>query len=208
MTTNLTNFGSATGALSLVCNAPTLTVKGNTQAQTIAACGYARSLTFTYGTSTGTLGTTYKVDTMANFVRQIAVSPGTDTLTLSALAGTSTSSPTVAAMKDVLNQPTPVFARIAGILLELLTTGDTVGPSDPTPTLAASVNIGNAVANKWTALINTTGTIPLANANSVAWVSRTAGGFAVASGSNDQLLLTNTDSIVAVYRGVIFGAGT
>lgn len=208
MATTLTSFSAATGSIGLAVTSPTLTVKGNTNAQTIQSAGFTRSLSFTYGTGAGTLGSVYNVNTIANFVRQIATS-GTDTLTLSALVGTSTSGSTVTAMTDCLNQATPVFARVAGIMLELLTTGDTVGSSDPTPTLASSINIGNATSNPWTAIINSTGTIPLANGNSVCWVSRAASGFVVTASSSDQLKIANADgSVVAVYRGIIFGAGT
>ncbi len=211
MTTNLTSFGQATGGLFLSCNSPTLNVLGNTNATYIASCGYARSLTFTYGTGAGTLATTYKVDTMANFVRQLAIS-GTDTLTISALVGTSTSGTTTTAMTDVLGQATPVFARVAGILFELLTSGppaDTVGASDPAATAASSITIGSAASHAWLQIVDASSTFTLLNAESWAKVSRAAAGMVVAVGVTDQIKVLNNDgALVAVYRGVIFGAGT
>ena len=145
---------------------------------------------------------------MANFVRQVAIS-GSDTLTVSALVGTSVSGTTTTAMTDVLSQATPVFARMRGVFIELLTTNDTVGASDPTPTTAVSITVGNAAANKWTAPVDSTGTWTILNAESWLKTTRTAAGMAIASGSNDQLkILNDSGAVVAVYRGILFGCST
>lgn len=156
------------------------------------------SKNFSLGTSAG------QIDTIVSQVRAVAAS-GADTLTLSALAGTA--SPTT--INDVLNQASVVFARVRAIYIGLLTTGDSVGPLDPTPTLASGIVIGDAASNPWVALLGITtanSTMPLLNGESMMKISRQSNGMVVTSGSSDQLKILNSDAgLVAVYRIVLFG---
>ena len=200
----LTGFSSAAGALQLTAVGPYTNPLAGGSSLSVPSAGYTRTLSYTYGTGAGTLGSVYNVNQMAMLSRSVAAS-GSDTLTLSALAGTA--SPTT--LYDVLNQATPAFARINGMLLELLTTNDSSGNSGPTPTLASSITVGNAAANAWTAIILSTGTIGVQNAASFQFVTRSAAGFVVSSGSSDQLKILNADgALAAIYRLVIFGAAT
>lgn len=199
MATNVTNFGACTGALGFTVAGPTLAVVGNTNPLTIQSAGFLRNLTFAIGTG----ATALNVDTLHNSVRSIPLSTA-DTLTISTLAGTAT--PTT--MYDVLNQPSPVFARMRGMLMELLTTGDTVSSADPTPTAAVSITVGNAASNKWTSPVDGTGTFTILNGETWAKATRTAAGMAITGAANDQLkILNNSGTLAAVYRIILFGCG-
>ena len=193
----------------LTYNGAGLQVGGNSNQLTSPSGGYTRSLTFTLGTG----ATAFLCDTLHNSVRSIAAS-GSDTLTLSALAGTSTDRGSTTAMYDVLNQATPVFARVRAILIELLGTAytptpDAVGPLDPAPTAASSINVGNAASHAWVGLVNSTGTFPILNGESYCKVTRTATGMVIGSGATDQLKIANADAgLSAAYRIVLFGGST
>ena len=209
MATYLTSLAQCGANASLTFVNAGLNVVGNASALQMPAGGYSRALTFTLGQG----ATALLCDTLHNSVRSIAAS-GSDTLTLSALAGTSTDRGSTTTMYDVCEQSTPVFARVRAILIELLGTAYTPTPDvvtsvDPAPTAASSLNVGNAGANVWHGLINSTATFPILNGESMFKMCRSAAGMAVASGSADQLKLANADAgLSAAYRIVIFGGST
>ena len=149
---------------------------------------------FKVGTSAG------QVDTIINTVRSVAAS-GTDTITLSSMTGTA--SPTT--INDVVNQAC-VLARVRAILIQLLKPGDPVAVTDAAPTLASAIKVGAAGSNPWTSILNSTGTILIANGDSWGQITRSSAGLVVASGSNEQLKIANQDgALAAVYRLVILG---